>query len=86
MAKEIMPKDAFLRTFRAMSKKAGYFCGASIHAVRRFSGKKVDGKPLPLKLLSSICSFLCKTGSIRARRLTDVLVQRDIRKCSVLST
>jgi len=26
--KEIMPKDAFLRIFRAMLKKAGYFCGA----------------------------------------------------------
>lgn len=44
-------------------------------------GKKVDGKPLPLKLLSSICSFLRKTGSIRTRRLADVLVQRGIRKC-----
>ena len=39
-----MPKSAFLRVFRAMMKKAGYFYGTSIHAVRRYLGKKVDGK------------------------------------------
>jgi Protein of unknown function (DUF3435) len=40
---EMMSKSAFLRIFRAM-KKAGYTCGTSIHAVRRYLGKKVDGK------------------------------------------
>jgi Protein of unknown function (DUF3435) len=41
---EIMPKSAFLRIFRAMMRKTGYFCGTSIHAVRRYVGKKIDGK------------------------------------------
>jgi hypothetical protein len=41
---EIMPTSAFLRIFRAMMKKAGYMCGTSIHAIRRYLGKKVDGK------------------------------------------
>jgi hypothetical protein len=42
---EIMPKDAFRRIFRAVMK-AGYICGTSIHAVRRYLGQKVDGKYL----------------------------------------
>jgi hypothetical protein len=83
---EPMPKHAFTQILRAMLRKAGYFAGATIHAIRRFLGKKVDGKPLSSKLLSSTCSFLWKTGSIRACRLADVLVKRNIRKCSVLST
>jgi len=33
---EPMPKYAFLRIFRATLRKAGYFAGATIHAVRRF--------------------------------------------------
>ena len=37
-------KSAFLRIFRAMLCQAGYLCGASIHAIRRNLGKKVDGK------------------------------------------
>ena len=41
---EIMPKSAFLRIFRAMMRKTGYFCGTSIHAIRRYVGKKIDGK------------------------------------------
>lgn len=43
---EPMPKYAFLQIFRAILRKAGYFAGATIHAVRRGLGKKVDGKPL----------------------------------------
>jgi hypothetical protein len=42
---EIIPKSAFLRIFRAMIRKTGYFYGTSIHAVRRYVGKKIDGKP-----------------------------------------
>ena len=41
---EKMPKEAFLRIFRETLKNAGYFCGTSIHAIRRNLGKKVDGK------------------------------------------
>jgi hypothetical protein len=40
----IMPKSAFLRIFRATMQKEGYFCGSSIHAVRRGLRKKIDGK------------------------------------------
>jgi hypothetical protein len=43
---EPMPKYAFLQIFRAILRKAGYFTGVTIHAVRRNLGKKVDGKPL----------------------------------------
>jgi hypothetical protein len=39
-----MSEDAFLRIFRAVKQKEGYFDGASIHAVRRGLGKKIDGK------------------------------------------
>jgi hypothetical protein len=49
---EPMPKYAFTRMLRAVLRKAGYFAGATIHAIRRFLGKKVDGKPLSSKLLS----------------------------------
>jgi hypothetical protein len=49
-------KSAFLRIYRAMLCKAGYFCGASIHAVRRNLGKKVDGRSGSSKRLS--CWFL----------------------------
>jgi hypothetical protein len=41
---DIMPKSAFLRIFQAMMRKQGYFCRTSIHAVRRYLGKKNDGK------------------------------------------
>ena len=61
---EIMPKEAFLRIFQATLKKTGYFCGSTIHAVRRYLGKKIDGKPLSLRPFSSVCSFLCKVGGI----------------------
>jgi hypothetical protein len=52
---EIMPKSTFLRIFRAMMKKAGYMCGTSIHTIRRYLGKMVDGKshswkPLPVSI------------------------------------
>ena len=54
-SEEIMPKAAFLR---AVIKKAGYICGTSIHAVRRYLGKKVGGKLLSSKpLLVSIPFF-----------------------------
>jgi hypothetical protein len=44
ITEDIMPKSAFLRIFRAMMQKEGYFCGSSIHAVRRGLGKKIDGE------------------------------------------
>jgi len=45
---EPMPKKAFLRIFGSTLKNTGYFCNTSIHAIRRYIGKKVDGKiPTP---------------------------------------
>jgi hypothetical protein len=58
---EIMTKAAFLRIFRAVMKKAGYICGTSIHAVRRYLGKKVDGKLLSSKSLLVSIPFFYKT-------------------------
>ena len=39
-----MARDAFTEIFRKMLLSAGYFCGTSIHAIRRQLGKRVDGK------------------------------------------
>lgn len=39
-----MTKAAFLDILRSTLVNAGYFCGASIHAIRRQLGKKVDRK------------------------------------------
>lgn len=39
---EPIPRDAFITTFNAMIRSAGYTCAASIHAIRRQLGKKVD--------------------------------------------
>ena len=41
---EIISKSAFLRIFRAIIRKTKYFYGTSIHAVKRYVGKKIDGK------------------------------------------
>jgi hypothetical protein len=62
---EIMPKSAFLRIFRAMMRKTGYFCGTSIHAVRRYVGKKIDGKSRSSIQPLVFVPFFLKTGSIR---------------------
>jgi Protein of unknown function (DUF3435) len=39
---EPMPKAAFINIFKSTLKNTGYFCRASIHAIRRQLGKKVD--------------------------------------------
>lgn len=39
-----MARDTFTDIFRKMLLSAGYFCGTSIHAIRRQLGKRVDGK------------------------------------------
>lgn len=39
-----MARDTFTDIFRKMLLSAGYFCGTSIHAIRRQLGKCVDGK------------------------------------------
>jgi hypothetical protein len=42
-----MPKAAFLAIYRSSLNNASYFCGPSIHRLRRYLGKKIDGK-IPL--------------------------------------
>jgi hypothetical protein len=44
VTEEPMPKSAFCAIFQAFMKIIGYFCGMSIHAIRRYLGKKVDGE------------------------------------------
>jgi hypothetical protein len=39
-----MSKWTFLRIFCSTLRSAGYLCGSSIHQIRRYLGKKVDGK------------------------------------------
>ena len=54
---EIMPESAFRGIYRAVVQKEGYFCGSSIHAVRRGLGKKINGKsrsPKPLLASTSL--------------------------------
>ena len=41
---EMMPRSAFRRIFRAVMQKKGHICGNSVHAVRRYLKKKIDGK------------------------------------------
>lgn len=41
---EPMPKQAFLTIYEKTLKNAGYFCGTSIHAIRRKLGKEIDGE------------------------------------------
>jgi hypothetical protein len=81
--KEPIPKYAFTQILRVILKKVAHFVGATIHAIKRFLSKKIDGELLSSKLLSSPYFFLWKTDIIRAYRLADVLIQRDIRKYSV---
>ena len=48
-----------------MMRKTGYFCGTSIHAVRRYVGKKIDGKSRSSIQPLVFVPFFLKTGSIR---------------------
>jgi hypothetical protein len=54
---EIMHKSVFLRIFRAMMQKAGYFCRTSIHTVRWHLGKRIDGQSRFLKPLLASTSL-----------------------------
>ena len=42
--KDPMPKSAFTSIFKSTLTNAGYFCGLSIHAIRRQLGKAVDSE------------------------------------------
>lgn len=83
---EMMPTSAFFRIFRVMMKKIGYFGGTSIHAVRRYLGKKVDGTSRSPNLVSVSTIFSSGPGDIYDCQLADPWMQRDIVKSSVLST
>ena len=83
---EMMPKSAFLRIFRAMIKKTGYFCGTSVHAIRRYLGKKVDGMSRSPDLSSASAAFSSRPGDFYDYQLANPLMQRDIVNSSVLIT
>lgn len=51
---EPMTKAAFLDILRSTLINAGYFCGASIHAIRRHLGKGIDSKCLYLRCFSRV--------------------------------
>ena len=61
---ELIPKAAFLAIHQNTLRNASDFRGTSIHAIRRYLGKKVDGKSSPLKqarpLVSEFSSAICR--------------------------
>ena len=42
-----LSKDKFRRILRDTLQNEGYICSTSIHQIRRYLGKKVDGKQFP---------------------------------------
>jgi hypothetical protein len=46
---EPLPKQAFDRIFKKVLEQSGYFGKATVHAIRRYIGKKTDGKPSCMK-------------------------------------
>src|SRR5436190_17624913 len=44
VTKDPMSKWTFRRIHRFTMRNAGYFCGISIHQIRRYLGKKIDGE------------------------------------------
>ena len=43
---EPLSKAAFERIFKKVLEQSGYFGYATVHAIRRYLGKKVDGKSI----------------------------------------
>ena len=39
-----MSKAMFIRIHSSTLRNAGYFCSTSVHSIRRYLGKKVDGE------------------------------------------
>ena len=44
ITEEPLPKRTFDRTLKSVLELSGYFGNATVHAIRRFLGKKVNGK------------------------------------------
>jgi hypothetical protein len=65
-----MPKSAFLAIYQNSLKNAGYFCGTSIHSIRRGLGKKVDGKIPFLKARSPVVGPLLQWPVGRSRAVS----------------
>lgn len=42
--KDPLPKATFDRIFKSVLVRSGYFGKATVHAIRRFLGKKLNGK------------------------------------------
>jgi hypothetical protein len=60
VADDIMSKSSFTSIFKSTLTNAGYFCGLSIHAIRRQLGKDVDSKFPPACQMNSSRSTLMK--------------------------
>ena len=46
VSEDPLPKKTFDRIFKAVLERSGYFGKATVHAIRRYLGKKVNGKCL----------------------------------------
>ena len=46
VSEEPLPKKSLDRIFKAVLERSGYFGKATVHAIRRYLGKKVNGKCL----------------------------------------
>jgi Protein of unknown function (DUF3435) len=56
---EPMPKSLFTGIFKIILTNAGYFCGTTIHAIRRQLGKEVDSELHP-SLLNERAARHCR--------------------------
>ena len=54
-----MPKSSFTSIFKSTLTNTGYFCGLSIHAIRRQLGKGVDSKFTWFMPLCPRCRGFC---------------------------
>jgi hypothetical protein len=63
----LMPQSAFLAIYQNGLKMAGYFYRISIHRIRRYLGKRIDGKILLLKARSLVVRPLLQWPVGRSR-------------------
>lgn len=48
VTEEPLPKKTFDRIFKSVLEQSGYFGKATDHAIRRYLGKKLNGRPFPM--------------------------------------
>ena len=69
---EPLPKAAFERIFKKVLEQSGYFGYAIVHAIRRYLGKKVDGKPIDINYLKALLTSNTESYTVveRSQHLT----------------